>query len=197
MRGEMIIVQSNNRFEEKRYQYQHRLTIFVYLQAALNRHGVLTDASFVYWINQQRKRRTGRDRFTPKELAEYIRSLGIEGWTDRRVRDALKAGKGILWDVIHQDRHDGRGVVYGFRSKERVMVALGIDDPGQKVLLPDEAWQGSLRRWLAFCWEAFSAHHNSNGKLTRENLAREFGVSRRTTIEYEKLTGADPSHSIG
>lgn len=163
------------------------IKIYTRLTAALNKRK-LTAAAFLYWILQHRAAQHG-EKFTVAELRAYMASLGIH-WTDRRIRDALSQGKGLLWTTVHRDHQDRREWVYAMRSKARVMVDCGIVDPGRRVLICDAAWQtGDVRTWRAFVWSAFVDHHPGNGEVSRETLARDFGVSRRASIDLDRRAG--------
>lgn len=179
--------------------YRLRLTVYTNVAAAINKHdSKLIAANYLYWIVQHRAREIGRDKFTVAELREYLAGLGIQ-WSDRRIRDAIGRGVGLLWNKAQRDRRDGRQWVYAMRSKERVMAALDARDPGARVLIQDAAWRvDDMRQWRAFVWSAFAPNHPGNGKLSRETLARQFGVSRRTSRSYETdhNTQANVKHRV-
>lgn len=167
---------------QKADQFSLGLALYTNLTAAIFRmENKPIAAAFLYWILQHR----GRDRFSVADLGDTMTALGIE-WTDRRIRDAVRQGLDVLWSKAHRDKNDRRQWVYTMHSKQRVMVALGIGDPGARVLIEDAAWRAEdVRNWRAFVWSAFVANHPGNGTMSREQLAEQFGVSRRASREFE------------
>ena len=176
------------------YAFKLGLKVYTRITAALfKRHKIA--AAYLYWILQHRAADHG-EKFTVAELRAYLAELGI-AWSERRIRDALNQGRDLLWITAHRDRADRRAWVYAMRSKERVMLALGIGDPGSRVTIADHAWRvQDIRDWRAFLWGAFVENHPGNGEAARETLARDFGVSRRTSITYDKQTGNTVTHQI-
>ena len=144
------------------YAFKLGLKVYTRITAALfKRHKIA--AAFLYWILQHRAADHG-EKFTVAELRAYLAELGI-AWSERRIRDALNQGRDLLWITAHRDRADRRAWVYAMRSKERVMLALGIGDPGSRVTIADHAWRvQDIRDWRAFLWGAFVENHPATGK---------------------------------
>jgi len=171
---------------------EYTLAIGVYTRLAARIAQKMLAAGVLYWILQHRAQaQAGNNKFTVAELREYMHALGIV-WSERRIRDALRQGRGLLWLEVGRNRRDRRQRVCAMRSKENVMIALDIGDPGAHVLIADYAWQcADVRTWRAHLWAAFVENHPGNGELSRETLARDFGVSRRQTVAYDRA-----SHTI-
>ena len=141
-------------------------------------------ASRMFDAMQHRARaQNGNAVFTATEAGQYAASLGIS-W--RKVRDGLKAGIGVFWDV-QIDPHDARRKIYHMRSKTRVCVALGIDGPGPRVDLPKIAYQGSSEHYKAHVYSAF--FEGNRGDYARSTLEKLTGASRPTLQLWERLAG--------
>jgi hypothetical protein len=106
--------------------------------------------------------------------------------SQKKVRDGLKAGPGVFWDVL-ADQGDKRRLIYRLRSKARVCVALGIDGPGPRVDLPNVAYTASADHYKAHVYSAFFM--GNKGDYARSTLESITGATRPTLYRWERLAG--------
>lgn len=179
-------------------RYTLHLGVYPRMAAAANKRG-LAAASFLYWILQHRAQHGHSDKFTLAELHEYMRRLGIDR-SPRWIRDALRRGRGVFWQVKHRAKRDRRQHVYAMRGKKLVLVSLGfiehpedadpiVHEVGGRSEIADAAWRADLTTWSAHVYAAYVLGHPGNGNAPRRTLAKGYGISRRTAIEYDRIAG--------
>lgn len=154
----------------------------------------LADAHRLYNVAQAYARtHQGRNVGT---VSEWIARARAAGMSAKQARAALEHGTPSHFDFVGRSK-DRRQKIYRMRAQERVCVALGIVDPGRRVLLPDAAFSGHISRYKAFVAEAI--HVGGESDYSRATLARLFGVDRRTHArwcnEYAK-TPTRPRYSF-